>query len=71
MCASEGGVVRGRPFERTGRCGEADACQGKEAFTDRQLAARVAKRKSGRAVYRCPHCHQYHVGTRITARDAR
>lgn len=37
-------------------------CAGKEAFDDRSLAVRVAKRKPGRTAYRCDHCHKWHVG---------
>ena len=39
-------------------------CDGKEPFDLRSRAEKAAKRKTGRQVYRCPHCQQWHVGTK-------
>lgn len=41
---------------------KAAQCDGKQPFSTYSLAANVAKRLSGANIYRCPHCHQYHVG---------
>lgn len=39
-------------------------CAGKESFDKRSRAEKAAKRRTGRQVYRCPHCQQWHVGTK-------
>jgi predicted SprT family Zn-dependent metalloprotease len=38
------------------------ACEGKERFDSPILARRAAKRKRGRAHYRCKRCGGWHVG---------
>jgi len=37
-------------------------CDGKVVFKGRRQAGEAAKRREGRVVYRCPHCHFWHVG---------
>jgi hypothetical protein len=39
------------------------ACDGKQRFADRSLAAKAANRKPGRKVYHCVFCAGWHVGT--------
>jgi hypothetical protein len=46
----------------------AAGCRGKEAFKTFEAAAAVNDRsrtrgRGSREVYRCPTCHQYHLGT--------
>lgn len=54
-------MTRYRPFA------QASSCDGKTAFTTRDIADRAAKRAARRcegklAVYQCHHCGLYHVG---------
>lgn len=47
----------------------AACCYGKQVFAQRSTASQVASRmkRKGRAgvqVYKCPHCSNYHIGTR-------
>ena len=42
-------------------------CMGKQGFKSQAMAARVAKRQTRAkdnaiSFYRCPHCHDWHVG---------
>ena len=42
-------------------------CHGKQGFTSRKLAVKVARKGSrakdiAMAAYKCPHCDLYHVG---------
>lgn len=43
-------------------------CRGKEGFANGGVAHRVARRRNRRrracSVYRCPDCHQFHIGSR-------
>jgi hypothetical protein len=43
---------------------EISACEGKVAFDKQSTAVVSSKRRKGRVVYRCPHCHGWHVGTK-------
>jgi hypothetical protein len=54
----------------------ASACTGKIGFTSFLQAQRVGERSSrrgrSRQIYRCPHCHLFHLGRRpITKRRNR
>lgn len=47
----------------------ATTCDGKQAFTTRSMANKVASLSSGRSsmpmtAYKCPHCGAYHIGSR-------
>jgi hypothetical protein len=44
------------------RTSRASECDGKRPFETRVDASKVAKRLGAANVYRCPHCHQFHVG---------
>lgn len=50
-------------------------CVGKDAFDDWDTALTVAKRNRNRDrncyPYRCPHCHQVHIGTHGKVHAAR
>ncbi len=37
-------------------------CTGKEAFATFYSAKRIAQNLGAANPYRCPHCHQFHVG---------
>lgn len=37
-------------------------CSGKHPFESQNLARKVAGRMPSAKVYRCPHCHKYHIG---------
>lgn len=37
-------------------------CSGKVRFFSADIAAKAARRKSGRVVYHCRHCGGWHVG---------
>lgn len=37
-------------------------CDGKQPFDTFIAAKRVADRTGAASAYRCPHCHQFHVG---------
>ena len=39
------------------------SCEGKVAFASARQAARDAKRRSGRIIYRCKFCPYFHTGT--------
>ena len=40
------------------------ACFGKQQFSDRQLARKVAARRQGRNIYKCQVCGFWHVGNK-------
>lgn len=46
---------------------QAASCDGKSTYETWSLANGINKRrarngKGGNQVYRCPHCHEYHIG---------
>ena len=45
------------------RSSYASQCEGKVAFASPRLAEEAAKRRTGRIIYRCRYCHEWHVGT--------
>ena len=52
-----------RIITRAYKAGHASSCDGKVPFTSRQVALKAANRRTKRIVYRCFHCHLWHVGT--------
>jgi hypothetical protein len=38
-------------------------CDGKQGFDTFARAEKVARNLKGARAYRCPHCHQYHIGS--------
>lgn len=48
-------------------------CHGKQGFSDHDLAVKVARKGSRSketsvSAYKCPHCHQFHVGQSVIKR---
>lgn len=41
---------------------KAAQCDGKQPFASHSIAIKVASRLGNANAYRCPHCHQFHVG---------
>lgn len=41
----------------------ASSCDGKVAFLTKGTARSACNRRPGRVVYKCKHCHSWHVGT--------
>ncbi len=39
------------------------SCEGKIPFTSARKAKRAAKRRTGRVIYKCKFCPNFHIGT--------